>query len=453
MQKLFNTWEKLTNGSINRKIFGAAITIATLTLLVKVVAVGKELVIAWRFGTGDAIDAFLIALLLPAFVINVIAGSFNAALVPTYIQVQEQQGVKAAHQLFSGTMVWGLALLGVTTIIMVIGAPIYLPWIAGGFDAEKLNLTYRLLYSIAPLVILSGIVVVWGSVLNAAERFALAAFSPVTTPALTILFLLIQPWGIFALAAGLVGGTVLEMLLLGIALRRQDISLFPKWYGIDSSLKQVIHQYTPAAIGAFLMCSTVLVDQSMAAMLAPGSVAALNYGNRVIAFPITLATTALSTAIIPYLSKMVACNDWEGIHRTLKQYILLIFAVTIPLTGLFIGFSEPVTRILFERGSFTANDTTVVAQIQALYAIQIPFYIANIFVVKLITSMRLNHLLMWVSLFNLIFNIVFNYIFMQWIGIQGIALSTSCVYVFSFMYLLFFTKKNLKRISLINNQS
>lgn len=451
MQKIFNTWEKLTKGSINRKIFGAAITIAVLTLLVKVVAVAKELVIAWRFGTGDAVDAFLIALLIPAFVINVIAGSFNAALIPTYIQVREQQGLKAAHQLFSGTMVWGLALLGITTLIMVTGAPLYLPWIATGFDAQKLNLTFQLLYAIAPLVILSGIVVVWSSVLNAGERFALAAFTPVTAPALTILFLLIKPWGIFALAAGLVGGTILEMLLLGVALHRQGISLVPKWYGIDSSLKQVVHQYTPAAIGAFLMCSTVLVDQSMAAMLAPGSVAALNYGNRVIAFPITLTTTALSTAIIPYLSQMVAANDWAGINRTLKQYMLLIFAATIPLTGLFIGFSEPITQLLFERGSFTANDTIVVAQIQALYALQIPFYIANIFIVKLITSMRLNHLLMWVSLFNLMFNIIFNYIFMQWIGIQGIALSTSCVYVFSFMYLFFFTKKNLQKFSQINN--
>ncbi|PPS39831.1 murein biosynthesis integral membrane protein MurJ [Chroococcidiopsis sp. TS-821] len=451
MQKIFNAWDKLTNGSINRKIFGAAVTIAILTLLVKVVAVAKELVIAWRFGTGDAVDAFLIALLVPAFVINVVAGSFNAALIPTYIQVREQQGIKAAHQLFSGTMVWGLALLGVTTIIMVIGAPLYLPLIATGFDAQKLNLTFHLLYAIAPLVVLSGIVVVWGSVLNAGERFALAAFSPITTPALTILFLLIKPWGIFALAAGLVGGTVLEILLLGVALKRQEIPLIPQWYGINSSLKQVVHQYTPAVIGAFLMCSAVLVDQSMAAMLEPGSVAALNYGNRVIAFPITLATTALSTAIIPYFSKMVACNDWASVRRTLKQYMFLIFAVTVPLTLLFMVLSEPITRILFERGSFTSSDTIIVARIQALYALQIPFYIANIFVVKLITSMRLNHLLMWVSLFNLLFNIIFNYVFMQWIGIQGIALSTSCVYVFSFTYLFFFTKKNLKQFSEISS--
>jgi putative peptidoglycan lipid II flippase len=444
VQKLLNGWTKLTSTSVNRKIFGAAMTVAIWTAFVKVAAVIKELVIAWRFGTGDAVDAFLIALLVPAFIINVVAGSFNAALIPTYIQVREKQGMQSAQQLFSGTMVWGLVVLGLTTFLMIATAPIYLPWIAAGFDSEKLRLTFYLLCAIAPIVLLSSIVTIWGAVLNAGERFALAAIAPIATPAITIIFLFIKPWGIFALAAGLVAGTLLEMILLGMTLRKQGISLLPKWYGVSPAIWQVVQQCVPALIGAFIMCSATLIDQSMAAMLAPGSVASLNYGNRVIAFPITLATTALSTAVIPYFSRMVACNEWLGVRRTLNRYMWLIFAVSLPATGLLLISSELIVQILFQRGSFTPEDTQVVAQIQSLYALQIPFYIADIFVVKLLISMRLNYILMWVSVFNLVINISLNYLFMQWIGVGGIALSTSCVYVFSFFYLLFFAHKNLK---------
>nr|WP_155707360.1 lipid II flippase MurJ [Gloeocapsopsis dulcis] len=439
-----NSWTKLTSTSVNRKIFGAAVVVAGLTAFVKVASVGKELVVAWRFGTGDAVDAFLIALLVPAFVINVVAGSFNAALIPTYIQVREQQGKQAAQQLFSGTMIWSFGLLGITTLLMVVTAPIYLPWIAAGFDPEKLRLTFHLLWAIAPIVLFSSVVAIWGAVLNAGERFALAALAPIATPAITIVFLFIKPWGIFALAAGLVAGTVIEIVLLGLTLRKQGIFLLPKWYGINPPMRQVAHQCVPALIGAFIMCSATLVDQAMAAMLAPGSVASLNYGNRVIAFPITLATTALSTAVIPYFSKMVACNEWAGVRRTLNRYMWLIFAVALPLTALLLLSSELIVQILFQRGSFTSEDTQIVAQIQSLYALQIPFYIADIFVVKLITSMRLNHILMWVSVFNLLINISLNYLFMQWIGVGGIALSTSFVYLFSFLYLIFFANKNLK---------
>ena len=449
MQKILDSWKRLTSGSINRKIFGAAVIVALLTALVKVAAVGKELVVAWRFGTGDALDAFLIALLVPFFIINVIADSFNAALIPTYIRVRDQEGIKVAQRLFSGTIVWSLGLLGITTIVIVVFAPIYLSWIASGFSPEKLSLTFHLLCAIAPVILLTGIVTIWGAVLNAGERFALAALCPVITPATSVVFLLVfKSWGIFSLAAGLVCGMILEMVILGAGLKRQGISLRPWWYGFDPHLRQVAGQYVPTVTGAVLICSAGLVDQSMAAMLLPGSVAALNYGNRLISSPISLMSTALSTAVIPFFSKMVACEDWGGVRRTFRDYMRLIFIITIPLTGLLIVFSEPIVQILFQRGAFTPNDTHLVAQIQAFSALQIPFYIANILLVRLITSMRLNYILMWVSAFNLLINIALNYLFIQWIGVSGIALSTSCVYLFSFLYLLIFINKNFKNLTL-----
>jgi putative peptidoglycan lipid II flippase len=151
VQSLLSYWKKFTTGSPNRQIFGAAITVALMTVFVKVAAVGKELVVAWRFGTGDELDAFLIALIIPSFIINVVAGSFNAALIPTYVQVREQEGMAAAQRLFSGVMVWSLGLLGITTLLMVAAAPLYLTWIAQGFSPEKLSLTFRLLCLIAPV--------------------------------------------------------------------------------------------------------------------------------------------------------------------------------------------------------------------------------------------------------------------------------------------------------------
>ncbi|NJS09007.1 MAG: murein biosynthesis integral membrane protein MurJ [Microcoleus sp. CSU_2_2] len=432
-QKYLAFWNKLTSGSTNRKIFGAAITVGLGTAFVKVASVVKELVVAWKFGTADELDAFLIALVIPFFITNIIAGSFQAALIPTYIRVREQEGIKAAQQLFSGATVWSLGLLTITTILMLVLSPLILPLIARGFSPEKLDLTYKLLWVISPIILLSGVMTIWGAVLNAGERFALVAIAPIITPAITMLFLFgINAWGVFNLAFGLVGGQLLEIVAVGIALRRQGVSLIPQWYGFDSHLREVAGQYAPMIAAASLMCSTGLVDQSMAAMLPSGSVAALNYGNRIIALPITVTNTALSTAVIPYFSKMVAREDWTSVRHTLKRYMALIFALSIPLTGLIILFSEPIVQILLQRGSFTANDARLVAQIQACFAFQIPFYIASILVVRLISAMRYNQVLMWGSAGNLIVNIGLNYLFMQWLGVPGIALSTSGVYLFSF---------------------
>lgn len=447
----FNLWRKWTKGSINRQIFAATAIVGLLTGLVKFASVGKELVVAWRFGTGDELDAFLIALVVPSFIINVVAGSFKSALIPEYIKVREQQGREAAQQLFSGVMIWALALLVITAIATLLVAPLYLPLLASGFTPEKLRLTTGLLWSLSPLIVLFGVINVWSGVLNAGEKFALAAFSPATTPLMTVILLLTFPsWGIYALAVGLICGSGLEMIILGIGLRRQKVSLVPKWSGLNANLEQVASQYFPVLTGAFLMCSTNLVDRSMAAMLDSGSVAALGYADRVITLPLTLATLALGTAVVPYFSKTIAQQDWSKIEHTFNYYLRLIFITTVPLTIIIVLASKLIVQILFERGSFDAQDTQIVSQIQLCYALQIPFYISAIFVVRLINALGVNHFLAWGSSINLLANIAANYAFVQIIGIKGIALSTSCVYLISFVFLYTLTKKHLQKISLEN---
>ena len=447
LQKIPELWKKIGSGSINNRIFAAAIVVGMGTILVKLLAIVKELVVAYQFGTSTELDAFLIALTIPSFVLNIIAGSFNSALIPTYIKVREQEGIKSAHKLFAGATVWSIGLLLIATVVMLVSVPIYLPALTNGFSPDKLALTYHLLWAISPMLILTGIGSIWGAVLNAGERFALVALAPMITPVITVILLFgFQSWGVFNLVAGMVGGQLLEMLTIGVLLRRQGFSLLPKWYGFNEQIREVASQYAPAIVGSFLMCSTGLVDRSMAAMLPSGSVASLEYGNRIVTLPIIIASTALSTAVMPYFSKMVASDDWQSIRHSLRHYLLLIFVASVPLTGAIVLFSEPIVRVLLQRGSFTAADTQIVAQIQSCFAIQIPFYIGCMLVVRLISAMRKNQILIVGSAFNLAINIGLNYLFMRWLGVAGIALSTSFVYIFSFVFLLIFVLRNLKAV-------
>lgn len=443
--KLRSSWKALTSGSANRKIFGAAVTIALLTGLVKLAIVFRELVVAWRFGTSDALDALVIALVVPAFLINGIANSFNAALIPTYICVREEHGAEAAQSLFSGVMVWGLGLLGIVTALMIATSPLYLRLIAAGFNTEKLGLTFKLVGLLSPLVLLRGVAVIWAAVLNAQERFALAAVSQVITPIVSVALLLITRWGIYALAVGFVCGALLEMVLLGAALKRRDISLLPRPHKFDAPLRQVAGQYAQKIAAAFLRSGTILVDQAMAATLVAGSVVALNYGSMVTIFIVSIAGTALGTAIIPYFSHMIARSDWRGVRGTLRRYLLLIFLSTIPLTVLVYLFSGFIVKLLFERGSFSAGDTRLVAQVQAYYALQIPFYIGGILVATLLSSLLKTRVLMWASAISLAANVTLNYLLMRKMGVAGIALSTSCVYLLSFAFLSYCCLRLLRK--------
>ncbi len=422
-----------TSLTANRKIFRAAAVVALFSSLVGLGLTARELMVAKWFGRGDALDAFLIAYLLPSFVVNLVAGSFSPAVIPTFIQVREAEGREAAQRLFSGVMVWSLGLLVGISVLLGALAPYYLPLLGSGFAAAKLVLTRRLLYVLLPFVLVSGLAVTWTAVLNAGERFALPALLPILTPLSAVVFLWVmgKAWGIFALASGTVAGVAMQAAVLAWTLKAHGMRLEPRWYGLDPNLRRVAGQYVPMVAGALLMCSTDLVDQSMAAILEPGSVAALNYARKIVSVFVVLGAIPLNTATLPYFSQMVAKEEWAACRHTLKTYFRLIVMVTVPITLGLVLFSKPLVRILFERGAFTARDTKIVSRVQAFLSLQIPFYILGSMGVRLISALKRNSLLMIIAAVNTVLNVILNLILMKYAGVAGIALSTSLVYLVS----------------------
>ncbi len=441
-------WNSWRDKSANRRIFAAAVTVGGLTIGVKLVSTVKEMVIAHQFGVNDGLDAFFIAYLLPAFAINVVAGSFNAALIPTYIKVHEHEGQAAAQRLFSSVMVWSVALLVAVSILLGLAASHILPILGSGFSIEKLALTRSLFFILLPILTLTGVTTIWGALLNARERFARMAITPILTPVavVVVVYGLGDRWGVFAIAIAMVIGAVTECMLLAGGLRRAGVSLIPRWHGMNPAIRQVVKQYMPMVAGASLMSSTLLIDQSMAAMLGPGSVSILNYGNKVTAVILGIGSTALSAAVLPQFSRMVATDDWRGVRHTLKTYARLILLTTIPLTLLLILFSRTLVSLLFERGAFTVEDTLAVVPVLSLYILQTPFYILGMLVVRLISALGGNHILMWGTAISFILNITMNFLLIRWLGVSGIALSSTVVYVISLCFLSLMLRRLLRMV-------
>lgn len=439
--------KKSGSDSINKQIFRAALTVGLLSILARAAALIKELIVAHSFGRGDALDAFLIAFLLPAFVVTIISGTVGSALVPVFVEVQQKQGRDAAEKLLSSMAIISAATLAVIAVLLGVFAPYYLPYVAHGFSADKLRLTRELLYVLLPWVVFSGTAQFVTYVLNAGEKFALPALVPLLTPVVVIAFIVlaVRTWGAFALSAGSLAGGVLEAALLVTILKAHGVRLRSWWGGFDEPIRKVLAQCGPLLAGAFLMASTPVVNQSVAAMLPSGSVSALGYANRIIGGITALGATALSTATLPYFSKMAAQNDWASCRHTLKRYSVLLVATTIPLTLSLVAFSRPLIRLLYQRGAFTASDTELVGKVQAFYAIQIPFIMLCALLVRFLSAIRRNDLLMYGSAINLAVNIVLNLTFMRFWGVSGVALSASLVYVVSFAFLTICTLMLLAR--------
>ncbi len=430
-------WKAWRERSVNRRIFAALLVVGSFAVLGKVASAAKDVVVAHGFGVGDTLDAFLIAYLLPEFAAIVLAESLNAALIPTYIKVHEHEGREAAQRLLWSVTAWSTIVLIAVSAGMALSAPYILPVVAHGFSPEKLALTLLLFYILLPVLVVVGITTLWAAVLNAGERFALTAVAPILPTLTTLVFILVmgEAWGIYSFVAGVQSGFILEIALVGWGLRRQGFSLVPRWYGSNSATRQVARQWVPMLAGQFLASGSFLVDQSIAATLGSGSVSVLSYANKIVAALFGVGSLALGTAVLPYFSRMVAARDWSGVRHTLKTYGRLIVLATIPLTLVLIYFSEPLVGLLFQRGAFTAEDTSLVSHVQVFLLLQIPVYMLGILIVRLISSLQANKLLMWGALISFSLNITLDYVFAHFLGVAGIALATVVVHSVAVVFL------------------
>jgi putative peptidoglycan lipid II flippase len=433
----------------NRRVLASAALLGGATVLVKLFALAKDWLVAKRFGASDEVDAFLVAFLIPSFAVAVLAQSFASAFVPRYIRVSEQQGPAAARRLVSGAVAAGLAILVVVTLALAITARWILPWIGMGFDAQKLALCTSLFYIMAGILVVSGISAIFAAVLNSLEHFAATAVAPFAVPISTVVVFwsLQDRWGIFALAAGTLLGFVGECVLLGAAMVRYGLLPWPRWDAVDRNLGHVGRQYLSVAAGCLLMSSSLVVDQSMAASLGSGNVSILNYANKIVALVLSMVAVSLSTVLFPQFSRMITAGQWGELRRTIRGYTQLILLGSIPVVVLLVLLSEPLIRLLFERGAFMPQTTSEVAKVQICLLFQLPFYVLAMLGSRLLSALDANRTVLRISALNLVLNITGNYVFMHWYGVAGIAISTSLVYVVASLAILVAIRFKLREAS------
>jgi putative peptidoglycan lipid II flippase len=432
-------------GSANRGILRATLLVTSAGVFVKLAATGKEMVVAGIYGRSDAMDAFLAAALLPSLLVNLISESMNQALVPTLIRVREQDGQERAQQLLSSAMLWMCGLLGTISILMALAAHAIFPLIASDFPTAKLTLSMRLFYWLLPTVLITGIATNCTAVLNTFEHFAWPALAPMAVPIaiLAAAIWLTPRMGIWAMAYGTLAGSLIQAAAVVGVMQAGGYKFRLRWHGRTEAAREVMRQYGPVLLSSVVASGGLLVDQSMAATLPAGSVSALVYGNRFVSVAMALLAGAVSTAVTPYFSRMIAQRDWRGCRHTLRTWAGLTAVASIPVAVMLMLGARTVVRLAFQHGAFGPRDTSVVASVMVMYAIEIPFFVVSRVFYRFIIAMRRTDLALFCGILNLILDIVLNFALMHWLGVAGIALATSLWTVSTFFFLWYWTWKLL----------
>jgi len=426
-QRRFTSWRMLAD----------TVTVGGWTSVAKLAGAVKLILAARLFGAGDAMDAYLIAFLLPSFFIDMLASPLDSALIPTLIELREKHGKEAAEQLYRSTLAAAGAGLLLAAGVVAAASALLLPLVASSFPPDKLAHTRALLLLMIAVVPLSGLSSTWRAVLNSEHQFGYSAAVPAITPLVSICALLTagKQYGVVALAAGtLIGGT-LEAILAGVCVKRMGYPIIPRWAGASPALRQVAAQYGPLVAITLVMTGSALVDQSLAARLGSGSVAALSYGTRLLGVLVVIGPTAMGTAVLPHISATAVLAEPAALRKTLTRYGVFVLAVILPVTAGFIYFSEPIIRVLFQKGAFDAAATHLVSTVQKAALLQLPIAVLLALEIRVSSARKANRLLYRVAGLSLLLTIVLDVLFMRWWGVVGIALAGFGTRLVSSLYL------------------
>jgi len=130
----------------------------------------------------------------------------------------------------------------------------------------------------------------------------------------------------------------------------------------------------PGTIGLAATQVNLFVNTLLATTQGTGAVSWLSFAFRLMYLPIGLFGVSIATAALPAVSRFAAVGDEAGIRRTAAEAMAMMMVLNVPAALGLVTLADPIVRLLFERGHFTASDTASTAAALRFYAIGLVGY-------------------------------------------------------------------------------
>jgi putative peptidoglycan lipid II flippase len=425
------------------KVAAAAGAVSLATMASRLLGLAREQVMAAFFGAGTQTDAFNVAFRVPNLLRDLFAeGALSAAFVPTFTGTEHRDGRARAWVLGAQVMnALAIALAGVT-VLGWFAAPWLVPLLAPGFERVpgKLELTVTLARLMLPFLLFVALAAAAMGMLNAVRRFTVPALAPlflnlgmiVAGVALIPVFERAGQPPILAMALGVLVGGFLQFAVQVPTLWAMGFR--PAWPPAltHPGVRRIALLMLPATVGLAATQLNLFVNTVLASMLVEGSVSWLAYAFRLMQLPIGVFGVALATVALPTVSRHAVTGDRVALRDTLAGAVRLVFALTLPATFGLWALSEPIVRLLYQRGAFGAADTDRTAQALAAYCLGLCAYAAVKVLVPAFYALGDTRTPVRASFLSVAVNLAGNLLLMGPLGHVGLALSTSLTMLFNF---------------------
>jgi putative peptidoglycan lipid II flippase len=433
-----------------RRLARSTAIFSLATAISRALGLAREVVSAYYFGVAGKINAFEVAIQIPNLVRALVGdAALSGAFVPVFSELLER-GEKARAWRVASTLLWlTLLVLGGVTALFILLAPLLMrPFGEPGGDFDLAVGLSRVLFPIVVLLGMSGIVV---GILNTYHHFALPALAPVAWNLVIIFGLILgvpriddENGELYLYAGVVVLGTLVQLLLPVPWLRRLDGRLTAVLDWRDPAVRRVLVLMLPVTLTIGLINVNFVVDTFFASRFLDPELAPATIGKafRLYMLPQGIFAVAVTTVLFPTLARLAARGDEPGVRRALDSGFRQIAFLLVPASLVSIVLAEPIVRLVYERGEFTADDTTIVAQCLQAFSIGLLFNGWMLILNRSFYAVQTNWIPTAVALGAVGLNAVLDAVFYHF-GIWGIPLATASVNVVGALVLLALMRRRI----------
>lgn len=414
-----------------RRLAVSTAIFALATALSRIAGLGREVVQASFFGTTAAASAFAVASQIPNLVSNLFSqAALSAAFVPVFTELLAQGRKKEAFKLASELFWLIVVVLGALTLVWMAAAGVIMPLFTGTLSASATSLTVGLSRVLFPVVLLLSVTGLLVGILQSYDEFTVPALAPAVWNIVIIVLLVVLHSrfhgqdAIYAYAIAWLVATIVQLLMVAWALRTIDfrLSLTISWQ--DPRVRQVLILFLPVTISIGIINLDAFINAELGTLVNSHAPAAINDAFRIYMLPQGVFSVAVATVLFPTLSRMAARRDPAGMRRTIGNGMRQINLLMVPAAALTAVLATPITRLVYQHGSFGPLSTHYVSTALFWFALSMPFAGVNLLLTRTFFALKRPWVPTKLAAMNIVVDLIVSFALYKPLGIAGLIIGT-----------------------------
>jgi putative peptidoglycan lipid II flippase len=404
---------------------------ALATALSRIAGLAREVVQASFFNTSGPGSAFTIASQIPNLFSNLFSqAALGAAFVPIFTELLQAGKKKEAFRAAASLFWLILAALGLLTIVYMGIAGLVMPLFTGTLSASSTVLATGLSRVLFPVVLLLSLTGLLVGILQSYDEFSIPALAPALWNIVIVVLMVILHSRfhgqdkVYSYAIAWLVATVVQFLLIAWAMRKTEFRLAFAFDWRDPRVRQVLILFFPVTLSIGIINLDIFINAGLGALVSPHVPIAINDAFRIYMLPQGIFSVAVATVLFPTLSRMASARDPKGMRRTLGNGIRQINLLLIPSAAVLAVLAVPITRLVYQHGSFHSFSTHLVAKALFWFAFSLPFAGINLLLSRTFFALQRPWIPTKLAAINVVVDIIVSLALYKPLGIAGPVIGT-----------------------------